>query len=148
MFNPPPKDTLAKLPPLYANDKAQTSLADTILHLHLFVSACDWWIAEYDGDDLFWGFVNLGDDECAEWGYILFSELKSITIAARLNLHKWIGGYTSRFTHRFCGGGNFNFNKEIRGGLGQADSIFLGNLERVRASIPRQYWIPSTGLAS
>ncbi len=84
MFKPPPKDVLEQLPPLYANDKAQTQIPDTILHLHLFVSACDWWIAEYDGDDLFWGFVNLGDDECAEWGYILFSELKSITIAARL----------------------------------------------------------------
>ena len=68
MLNPPPKDVLEKLPPLYANEKAETQIADIILHLHLFVSACDWWIAEYDGDDLFWGFVNLGDDECAEWG--------------------------------------------------------------------------------
>ena len=81
MLNPPPKDVLAKLPPLYANDKAGTSLEDTILHLHLFVSACDWWIAEYDGDDLFWGFVNLGDDECAEWGYSSYSELKAIASA-------------------------------------------------------------------
>ena len=78
MLKPPPKDVLVKLPPLYANDKVGTSLLDTVLHLHLFVSSCDWWIAEYDGDDLFWGFVNLGDDECAEWGYISFSELKSI----------------------------------------------------------------------
>ena len=84
MFNPPPKDALEKLPPLYANDKAETALEDTILHLHLFVSACNWWIAEFDSDDIFWGFANLGDDECAEWGYISFSELKSIAGTARL----------------------------------------------------------------
>ena len=37
--------------------------------------------------DIFWGFVNLGDDECAEWGYISLSELKSIArsgLAAQL----------------------------------------------------------------
>ena len=32
VFKPPPKDVLEKLPPLYANDKAQTQIPDTILH--------------------------------------------------------------------------------------------------------------------
>ena len=78
MLNPPPQEIFDQLPRLYANEKARTPIKDIVLHLHMFVSACDWWIAEYDGNDIFWGFVNLGDDDMAEWGYISFSELKSI----------------------------------------------------------------------
>ena len=78
MFNPPPQEVLDQVPRLRANEKAQTSIRDTIIHLHFFIAGCDWWIAEYNGDDMFWGFVNLNDDLCAEWGYVLFSELKSI----------------------------------------------------------------------
>jgi len=78
MLNPPPQEVLDQLPGLYANEKSQTSIKGVILHVHFFVAGCDWWIAEYDGDDIFFGFVNLNDDQCAEWGYISFSELKSI----------------------------------------------------------------------
>jgi hypothetical protein len=46
----------------------------------LFHWCCDWYIAEYDGDDLFWGYANLGDDQNAEWGYISFQELKEIKV--------------------------------------------------------------------
>ena len=78
MLNPPPQEVLDQLPLLYANEKTRTPIQDIIIHLHLFVSACDWWVAEFDGQDIFWGFVNLGDDLCAEWGYISYSELQSI----------------------------------------------------------------------
>ena len=78
MQNPPPRAVLDRIPRLYANEKAQTPIADIIIHLHFFVAGCDWWVAEFDGDDLFFGFVNLNDDLCAEWGYISYSELKSI----------------------------------------------------------------------
>ncbi|MCE5249404.1 DUF2958 domain-containing protein [bacterium] len=51
------------------------------MHLHFFIGACDWFITEYDGDDLFFGFAILNSDyEMAEWGYISFAELKSIRI--------------------------------------------------------------------
>ena len=76
MLIQPPQEILDQLPRLYANE--QTAIEDTIIHLHFFVGSCDWWIAEFDGDDLFWGYVNLGDDLCAEWGYVSYSELRSI----------------------------------------------------------------------
>ena len=76
MLNPPPQEVLDQLPRLYANEKTQTPIKGIIIHLHFFVGGCDWWIAEYDGEDLFFGFVNLGDDTCAEWGYISYSKLK------------------------------------------------------------------------
>jgi hypothetical protein len=38
-------------------------------------------VAEYDGDDVFFGFVVLnGDTDNAEWGYFSFSELKALRV--------------------------------------------------------------------
>jgi len=79
MLNPPPLEVLDRLPRLYANKNARTSIPDIIIHLHFFCVFCNWWITEFDGEDIFWGFVNLGDDMCAEWGYVPFSKLKRIS---------------------------------------------------------------------
>jgi hypothetical protein len=47
----------------------------------LFIGGCDWYIAEYDGEDLFCGYAILnGDTEMAEWGYISFDELKKLQV--------------------------------------------------------------------
>lgn len=78
MLNQPPQEVLNQVPRLYVNEQNQTAIKDIIIHVHFFVASCDWWIAEYDGDDLFWGFCHLGDDLNAEWGYVSFTELKSI----------------------------------------------------------------------
>jgi hypothetical protein len=79
MWNEPSKERLAKIPKLYETENIR--LQDKLIHLHFFIGACDWYIAEYDGQDLFWGFAILNDDyEMAEWGYISFGELKSITV--------------------------------------------------------------------
>ena len=49
--------------------------------LHFFIGGCDWYICEYDGDDLFFGYAILnGDFINAEWGYVSFSELIAISI--------------------------------------------------------------------
>ncbi len=54
-------------------------LKEKLIYLHFFIGGCDWYIAEYDGDDIFWGFAILnGDQFNVEWGYIPFSELKEI----------------------------------------------------------------------
>ena len=79
MWNEPSKERLATIPRLYETE--HTPLKEKLIYLHFFIGACDWYIAEYDGEDLFWGFVILNDDFInAEWGYISFSELKSITV--------------------------------------------------------------------
>lgn len=80
MWNAPKKKQLAKIPALYTNDKNSTPLEDTLIHLHFFIGGCDWYIAEYDGDDLFFGYANLNDDFNSEWGYVSFKELKSLKI--------------------------------------------------------------------
>ena len=64
-----------------SNATEKTPLQDKLIYLHFFIAGCDWYIAEYDGNDLFWGFAILHEDYFnAEWGYIPMSELKEINI--------------------------------------------------------------------
>ena len=79
MWNEPSQERLARIPRLYETE--HIPLQDKLVHLHFFIGGCDWYITEYDGDDLFFGYAILnGDTECAEWGYVSFTELKSISI--------------------------------------------------------------------
>ena len=79
MWNTPSLERLLTIPKLYETES--TELADKKIYLHFFLGSCDWYIAEYDGEDTFWGYAILnGDDQNAEWGYISFSELKEIKV--------------------------------------------------------------------
>jgi hypothetical protein len=85
MWNMPSKERLAGIPKLYETE--DTPLTDKLIHLHFFIGGCDWYIAEYDGEDLFWGFACLNQDlQNAEWGYISYPELKEIKIAGWLEI--------------------------------------------------------------
>ncbi|KAB2890961.1 MAG: DUF2958 domain-containing protein [Desulfobulbaceae bacterium] len=79
MWNTPSTTQLDSIPRLYATESIP--LAEKLVHLHFFIGGCDWYIVEYDGEDLFFGYTILnGDIVNAEWGYISFSELQSIKI--------------------------------------------------------------------
>ena len=79
MWNIPSRKRLDRIPRLYETEN--TAIEDKRIYLHFFIFGCDWYIAEYDGKDLFFGYAILnGDMQCAEWGYISFNELKSINI--------------------------------------------------------------------
>jgi len=79
MWNVPTRQRLAKIPNLYETERIP--LQDKLIHLHFFIGDCDWYIAEYDGKDMFWGFAVLnGDLQNAEWGYVPFGELKEIKV--------------------------------------------------------------------
>ena len=78
MWNTPTKEKLSNIPELYSTD----GIKDKTIYAHFFVADCDWYIAEYDGDDLFFGYSIInGDYMMAEWGYISFKELKSVSIS-------------------------------------------------------------------
>ena len=80
MWNVPTKERLEKIPRLYATEGIP--LGEKIIHLHFFLGGCDWYIAEYDGEDLFWGYAILnGDYQNAEWGYVSFRELTDLKVA-------------------------------------------------------------------
>ena len=77
MWNIPSKNRLNSIPKLYETESIP--LSEKPIHLHFFIGGCDWYIAEYDGNDLFFGYAILnGDLVNAEWGYISFQELKSL----------------------------------------------------------------------
>ena len=79
MWNEPSQERLNKIPRLYQTENI--SLKQKMIYLHFFIGGSDWYIAEYDGEDLFWGYAILNNDyQMAEWGYISFRELKEIII--------------------------------------------------------------------
>ena len=79
MWNEPTKKRLAKIPRLYATEEVE--LKEKLIHLHFFIGSCDWYIAEYDQEDLFFGYAILNNDyEMAEWGYVSFRELREIKV--------------------------------------------------------------------
>lgn len=85
MWNEPNKERLDKIPRFYETE--HLSLKEKIIHLHFFIGDTDFFICEYDGEDTFWGFVVLNADlEMAEWGYINFTELKSIKIGRGIEI--------------------------------------------------------------
>ena len=78
MWNEPTPEQLSKLPKLYETEKVP--LKDKPIYIHFFIGDCDWFISEYDGEDLFFGYAIIGNPAFAEWGYISFTELKQIRI--------------------------------------------------------------------
>jgi hypothetical protein len=79
MWNEPSRERLSIIPKLYETEAVP--LGDKLIYLHFFITGCDWYACEYDGEDLFFGFVILNNDyEMAEWGYVSFSELQSIKV--------------------------------------------------------------------
>ena len=85
MWNIPTKESLDKIPKLYETE--HVPLKDKEILLHFFIGGSDWFICEYDGKDLFFGFAILNNDyQYAEWGYVSFSELTSIKINGWLEI--------------------------------------------------------------
>jgi len=77
MWNEPTKERLERIPKLYETGKI--NLKDKLIHLHFFIGGCDWYVAEFDGEDMFWGYAILNNDfEMAEWGYFSLKELRNI----------------------------------------------------------------------
>ena len=61
---------------------------DKIVTGHFFFRSCDWYVTEYDpATDTAFGFCHLGDDQCAEWGYVSIAELRETTVPVRLMGH-------------------------------------------------------------
>ena len=80
MWNEPKKEQLQEIPRLYETE--EIPLREKLICTHFFIGCSDWYVVEYDGQDIFWGFTILNEDFInAEWGYVPFDELKAITVA-------------------------------------------------------------------
>jgi len=81
MWNTPNSEQLARIPRLGSQlENPDLETGDIMMHLHFYVGSCDWWIAEFDGEDTFYGFACLGDSSSAEWGTVSFSELRKLMV--------------------------------------------------------------------
>lgn len=79
MWNKPTVKQLQVIPGFYQTEKIPTP--QKVIHMHFFLGRSSWYVAEFDGEDLFFGFAVLnGDYECAEWGYFSLEELVEINI--------------------------------------------------------------------
>lgn len=79
MWNTPSQSRLDKIPRLYETENI--SAEDKLIYLHFFIGGSDWFVAEFDGDDIFFGYVVLnGDKSNAEWGYFSFAELREVKV--------------------------------------------------------------------
>lgn len=79
MWNEPTKEELQKIPEFHAT--ADIPFKDKLIYMHFFLRNFDWFICEYDGQDLMFGYAILnGDTENAEWGYVSFNELCEVRI--------------------------------------------------------------------
>jgi hypothetical protein len=87
MYNEPSEKELLSIPKLYSTENVP--LKEKIIYLHFFLSNSDWFIAEYDGDDIFFGFVCLnGWIDLAEWGNISLKELKELKIKPSIKINE------------------------------------------------------------
>ncbi|MEJ2134067.1 MAG: hypothetical protein P8X86_02330 [Desulfofustis sp.] len=79
MWNIPSRERLDRLPRLHATES--TPLHNKLVYLHFLIGDSDWYVCEFDGDDLFFSYAILnGDMDNAEWGYISFRALQDISI--------------------------------------------------------------------
>ena len=71
------KEIRARLPALYYNEVNKVPTQNIVAHVRFFAvwSSWTWWLCEYDGKDIFYGFV-VGPEP--EWGYTSLAELESI----------------------------------------------------------------------
>jgi hypothetical protein len=54
---------------------------DKLIYLHFFLGNSDWYVAECNGTDTFFGFVILnGDLLNAEWGYFTLRKLDQLNV--------------------------------------------------------------------
>jgi len=71
---------------LYATENVPAR--DKVIHIHFFLGGSDWFICEFDGEDIFFGFACLnGWTDLAELGYISYKELKELRVDAPVSIN-------------------------------------------------------------
>lgn len=72
MWNPPLSDQLAQIPKLYSTPNIP--FPDKMVYLHFFLGINEWFVTEFDGENIFAGYST----EKEQWGHFYFDELKRL----------------------------------------------------------------------
>jgi hypothetical protein len=68
-----------RIPRLYETENIPAE--EKLIYHHFFIADSHWYAAEFDGEDIFFGYAILnGDMQNAEWGYFSLQELKSVKV--------------------------------------------------------------------
>ena len=70
----PCPQALARIPSL--GETKDIPAGEKLIHLHFVLIHAHWYVAEFDGADTFFGFIDPGDSILAEWGYFRLSDLQ------------------------------------------------------------------------
>ncbi len=85
-----PKELLATIPPLYANEA--TPLKDAIIRAKFFLGSFTWLVTEcevQDNDILFFGYViNHAYPDGSEWGYSSFNEMRKVKLFSTVGIER------------------------------------------------------------
>ncbi|KQY61826.1 DUF2958 domain-containing protein [Nocardioides sp. Root140] len=73
----PPADVLAQVPALYATDGVRVE--EKLIHARFYCGAATWLMAEFDGEQLAFGYCDLGLG-FPEWGYFSIQELHELLV--------------------------------------------------------------------
>lgn len=86
MINVPTKEQLDGLPRL--NETEHIRPGEKIAHIHFTADQYHWWAIEWDGQDIFFGFIllNVDNQYHAEFRYFSLSELLKIKVMGWLEV--------------------------------------------------------------
>ena len=76
------------IPPLYNTEQMEPINIKVICKFFNPIGSQTWYVTEYDGENTFFGFVNLGDDDNAELGYFSKSELEELQLPLGLRIER------------------------------------------------------------
>ena len=85
LLNP---EIASQLPGLYATEEVPPEEKVIVAKFFNPCGAATWYAAEFDGEDIFFGFADLGDPTCAEWGYFSLQELEGYTNQIGLGIER------------------------------------------------------------
>ena len=127
MWNIPNKQRLDRIPRLY--DSEDTPLKEKRIYLHFFIDSSDWYVAEYDGQDTFFGYAILNNDyQMAEWGYFSFTDLKVLSIGGieiDCEHEEYFPVQKASGITQICTGNGWPMPKEFPPNFGKGDPLGL-----------------------
>lgn len=83
------EELIQQFPKLYTTDHLPPDKVRIIAKFFYPRSAATWYATEYDPENrLFFGYVNLGDPQCAELGYFSLDELEDFKDSLGLGIER------------------------------------------------------------
>ena len=82
-------ELMAKFPSLYETEGKTPEEVQVVAKFFNPAGTGSWFAVEFDPEErIFFGYVNLGDDDCAELGYFSLDELEAVRLPGGLTIER------------------------------------------------------------